>query len=325
MTTRRAAGVLLWVILLGIPVGLGEYWAFIMALAYIYVLLGVGLNFLLGYAGQFSFGHSALYGFGAYAAGLFMMRLGVPFLVAIAFGTVLTCIVALLIAIPALRVSGIYLGIITVGFVELFLWTANHWRDLTFGPTGFRLPVATLLGFPLSSAVRTYYFIMVVVVTLVVLARWLVRSKVGRALVAIRDNEAAALTLGVDPIRYKILAFVLNAGYAGVAGGLYAVLLNYLSPATFGLFEAIMQFNMVIVGGIGTFYGPIIGAVGLTILFEFARGVTGFQEILSGLLLVTFILFIPRGVAYELNRVGWLKDEPLHVVQRGQIGGWRLG
>lgn len=310
---RRALGAaVIGLLALGLPQILGEYWAYVAALGYIHVLLAVGLNFLLGYAGAFSFGHSALYGFGAYATGLLMVRLGFPFPLAIVAGTLLTVLISFLIAVPALRVSGVYLGIITVGFVELFIWTLTNWRSLTFGPAGFRVPAPALGGVPLNSATRIYYVILPVTVALLLLARWIVRSKVGRALVAIREHEAAAQALGVDARRYTIAAFALNAGYAGVAGGLYAILLNYLSPGTFGLFEAIAQFNMLVVGGIGTFYGPIIGALGVTILFEFLRGATGLQELLSGLFLVIFVLFLPRGVAGELRRAGWLPAERLH-------------
>jgi branched-chain amino acid transport system permease protein len=298
--------------LLALPRLVGEYWSYVAALACLHVLLATGLNFLSGYAGQFSFGHSALYGFGAYTTGLAMVKLGLPFPLAIALAVIVTVIVSLLIAVPALRVSGVYLGIITVGFVELFIWGANNWRALTFGPAGFAVPVSSLAGFALDSSVRTYYVILPVTVAMTWVARALVRSKVVRGFVAIRDHEMAAQALGVNAVRYKILAFALNAAYAGVAGGLYAVLLNYVSPGTFGLFEAISQFNMVVVGGIGTLYGPVFGAVILTVVFELLRGFTGLQELLSGLFLVGFVLFLPRGVAGELRRAGWLPAERLH-------------
>jgi len=297
---------------LGLPFALGEYWAYVAGLAYIHVVLAVGLNLLLGYAGQFSFGHSALYGFGAYTTGLFMFRLGMSFGVAILLGIVTTMLVSLLIALPALRVSGIYLGIITVGFVELFVWAVNTWQTVSFGPSGFSVPAASVFGFEFNTSMRTYYVILPVMVVSIAIARWLVRSKVGRALVAIRDHERAAQALGVDPVRYKVLAFVLSAGYAGLGGGLYAILLNYVSPGTFGLFEAISQFNMLVIGGIGTFYGPMWGALGVTILFEFLRSWTGLQELTSGLFLVTFILFLPLGLVGELRRAGWLRPERLH-------------
>lgn len=302
--------------LLLVPYALGEYWAYVAALTCLHVLLAVGLNFLLGYAGQFSFGHSAFYGFGAYTTGLLMVRLGVPFVIAVLAGVAVTVIVSLLIAIPALRVSGVYLGIITVGFVELFIWGLNNWRGLTFGPGGFSVPVSRVGSLALSTSTRTYYLILSVMVAMIALARWLAQSKLGRALVAIRDHEVAAQALGVDVTRYKIIAFALNAGYAGLAGGLYAVLLNYVSPGSFGLFEAISQFNMVVIGGIGTFLGPIVGAVVVTVVFELLRGATGLQELLSGLFLASFILFLPRGLVGELQRRGWLALDQLHRPRR---------
>lgn len=307
-----AAAILAAAALLVLPYVLGEYWAYVAALACLHVLLAIGLNFVSGYAGQFSFGHSALYGFGAYTTGLAIVRLGLPFPVAIVLGVIVTVAVSLLISVPALRVSGVYLGIITVGFVELFIWGANNWRGLTFGPAGFPVPVSSIGGLALDSSIRTYYLILPVTVGMVLVARRVVRSKMVRALVAIRDHEMAAQALGVNAVRYKILAFALNAVYAGLAGGLYAVLLNYVSPGTFGVIEAISEFNMVVVGGIGTFYGPLFGAVILTVVFELLRGFAGLQELLSGLFLVIFILFLPRGVAGELRRVGWLPVERLH-------------
>jgi branched-chain amino acid transport system permease protein len=308
---------------LGLPFVLGEYWAYVAALAYLNVLQAVGLNFLLGYAGQFSFGHSALYGVGAYTTGLLMLQMGLSFGVAIVLGVAATVLLSFLIAFPALRVSGMYLGIITVGFVELFVWVANTWRSVTFGPSGFSVPMATLLGFELNAARRTYYVILPVTIAAIAIARWIIRSKVGRALVAIRDHEAAAQALGVDPVRYKLLAFVLNGAYAGLAGGMYAILLNYVSPGSFGLFEAIAQFNMLVIGGIGTLYGPILGALGVTVLFELLRSWTGLQELLSGLFLVIFILYLPSGVVGGLRLWGWLPPEQLRGASALEAGGGR--
>jgi len=207
--------------------------------------------------------------------------------------------------------SGIYLGIITVGFVELFGWAARTWQSVTFGPTGFSVPTPRLAGVELSSATRTYYLILVLTAIALVGARWLVRSRIGRALVAIRDHEAAAESLGVHAARYKLVAFAVSAAYAGLAGTLYAALLRYVSPASFGVFEAIAQFNMLVIGGIGTFYGPILGALGVTLLFELLRTWTGLLEMLSGLFLLIFSLFLPLGVVGGLRRIGWMPPERL--------------
>jgi branched-chain amino acid transport system permease protein len=307
---------------LAVPVVLGEYWAYVLSLAYIHVLLALGLNFLLGYAGQFSFGHAALYGLGAYATGLAMVRWQLPFALALVLAVIVTVAVSLVIAVPALRVSGVYLGIITVGFVELFVWAANHWRAVTFGPSAFSVPAPRLFGVELNSSTRTYYLVWAVTVALTGVALVLVKSRLGRALVATRDGEVAAEALGLNVTRYKIIAFALNAAYAGVAGGLYAVLLNYVSPGTFGLDEAISQFNMVVVGGIGTLLGPVVGALGLTLLFELRRGATGLQEILSGLFLVVFVLLLPRGIVGELAGRGWVPREKLYAESAGRrLGG----
>jgi len=295
-----------------LPFAAGEYWAYVASLAYINVLLAVGLNFVLGYAGQFSFGHSALYGCGAYVTGLLMVHGGVTFVVAALIGVVTTVMISFLIAMPALRVSGIYLGIITVGFVELFVWAARTWQSVTFGPTGFAVPAVNLAGVELNSATRTYYLILFLTAFAMVGARRLVHSKLGRALVAIRDHEIAAQSLGVNAARYKLVAFALSAAYAGLAGTLYAALLKYVSPMSFGVFEAIAQFNMLVIGGTGTFYGPMIGALSVTLLFELLRTWTGLLEVLSGLSLLIFSLFLPLGIVGGLRRIGWISQERLH-------------
>jgi branched-chain amino acid transport system permease protein len=298
-----------------LPIGANEYVVFVGNLAMLAIILSVGLNLLIGFAGQFAFASAAIYGIAAYATGLLQVRLAWSYWIAAPAGALLAMAIGTLLAYPALRVSGIYLALVTLAFAQVTHWSMVHWVGLTFGAMGFRAPKPSF-GL-LSPEDGIYFLTWLAAVGLVALAWRIARSPLGRALVAMRDSETAAEALGIDLLRYKAIAFALAAAYAGVAGSLYCAVLGFVAPESFTLFEMIRQTAMVIVGGLGSVVGAVIGAVLLVYLTELLRAVKEAQEILLGALLLVSVVFRPEGVVALFRRWvpgGW--DETLHYTGR---------
>lgn len=294
------------------------YVLYIANMALIYVILAVGLNLLLGYAGQFAFANAALFGIGAYATGLLQVRLHLPFFLAFPTGALFTALVGVLVALPALRLSGLYLALLTLAFAQFTQWVLLNWEGVTFGAGGFRLVAPTFHPLPLSSVQGVYYLTLTMAVLLVAVAWNSVRSAIGRAFVALRDSEVAAEALGIDLAKSKTIAFGMSALYAGIAGGLYSATLNFVAPEGFDLFQMISHFCMVVVGGLGSVWGSVLGALVIMVLQEVLRRFKEAQEIAFGLLLMVCIIFFPeglisllkqrvRGWAEPLRRAGWPK------------------
>lgn len=300
------------------PSFLNAYYLFVANTILIYVLLSIGLNILVGYAGQLAFANAAMFGIGAYGTGLLQVHFGWPFWLAFPLGALIATIVGLAISLPALRLSGLYLALSTLAFAQFTQWVFLNWESVTFGAGGFKTPAVSFDPLPVSKTSGLYYLSLILVVVLFALAQNLVRSRIGRAFVAVRDGEIAAESLGVDLLRYKALAFGISGFYAGIAGGLYSAILNFVSPEGYDLFQMVIQKSMIIVGGLGSIVGSILGAGTLVFILEALRKVKGIQEIAFGAILVGFILFMPGGI------IGFLKDkvrgweEPLHRARPGK-------
>ncbi|MGH8432556.1 MAG: branched-chain amino acid ABC transporter permease, partial [Solimonas sp.] len=284
----------------------------------VYALLAIGLNILLGYAGQLAFANAAMFGIGAYGTGLLQVRLDWPFWLAFPSGAIIATAVGLAISLPALRLRGLYLAVSTLAFAQFTQWTFLNWETVTYGAGGFKTPPLSFAPLPVSKTMGLYYLSLILVVVLFILAQNAVRSRIGRAFVAVRDSEIAAQSLGIDLLRYKALAFGISGFYAGVAGGLYSALLNFVSPEGYDLFQMVLQKAMIVVGGLGSIAGSILGASALVTLLEFLRKFKGAQEIAFGAILVGFILFMPGGIigALKAKVRGW--EEPLHRTRRNR-------
>jgi len=316
LTGRRNVFALAGLALAVLPALANPYILYVANIALIYVILAVGLNLLLGYAGQFAFANAALFGIGAYATGLLQVKLGLPFWVAFPAAVVLTTLIGLVVALPALRLSGLYLALVTLAFAQLTQWLMLNWERVTFGAGGFKVPPLTFAPLPLSGAYGLYYLTLLLAGLLVAGAWNAVRSGIGRALVAVRDSEVAAEALAIDLARYKAIAFSMSALYAGVAGGLYSAALSFVAPEGFDLFQMVVQFSMVVVGGLGSVWGSVLGAGLLVGLQEALRAFKGGQEIAFGLLLMACIVFLPDGIISLVKRRarGW--EEPLRAPDR---------
>ncbi|UCE32162.1 MAG: branched-chain amino acid ABC transporter permease [Burkholderiales bacterium] len=313
---HRWVGPALVLALLLLPLGTDKYTQYVINLIMIYVIIGIGLNFLLGFAGQFAFAHAALMGIGAYTVALLTHRLGVSFWLALPAAGILATLIGSIAALPAMRMKRVYLALVTLAFAELIQWVFIHWKTVTLGTDGVPVPTATLVGARIHGDHRIAYVILVITVLMYVLGRRIVESKIGRSLVAIRENEIVAQCNGINIARTKALVFSLSAFYAGIGGGLFALALGFIVPDGFGLFQLVVHFSLVVIGGLISMYGSVIGAVVLTALPEVLRDFQWLQEIIYGFMLVVFILFMPHGVAGLGKRIGILPDEVL-------VRGWR--
>jgi branched-chain amino acid transport system permease protein len=287
-----------------LPAVANPYLLFIGNQLCIYVILSIGLNLLVGYAGQLAFAQAALFGIGAYGAGLAQVRLGFPVVLAIPAGIALATAIGVVIALPALRLSGHYLALATLAFAEFTTWVFEHWDSVTYGGGGFRVPAHPVF---LSADLQAYYAALLCAAAVTTLAWRIVQSRIGRAMIAVRDGEVAAESLGVNLLGTKAIAFGLSAACAGIAGGLQTMMLSFVSPESYDLTQMVLEQAMIVVGGLGSIAGSVLGAAILMGLQEGLRAFQSAQEIAFGGLLLGVVVLAPRGLAGFLARhaPGW--------------------
>lgn len=286
------------------------YFLYTASLVAVHVVIAVGLNLLVGYTGQISLGHAGFVALGAYAAGILAARLHLPWPVALLGGGIAAAVFGFLVGIPALRLTGPYLTIATLGFGIAVSQVLTNWEQLSGGRTGLFLPKLAVAGTRLNDA-WIYYLFMVLAALLIWAAFNLVRSHIGRAFVAIRDSDIAAEVMGVNLTVYKTLAFAVSAFYAGIGGAMLAYLLGYLEPQLFTLFESIYYFSMIVVGGLGTIPGSILGALLLTILPQQLAGLKQYLPLVYGATIVLVMAVEPLGVYGRWLRIKfWFKTWP---------------
>jgi branched-chain amino acid transport system permease protein len=267
----------------------------ILVLAGIYVILALGLNLTTGFAGQVSLGHAAFYAIGAYASAILSTRLGFSLWLTLPISAVVTFVIGALLGLPSLRVKEDFLAVVTLGFGLIVQSLALNLK-ITGGPMGIgNIQPLSLFGVQLNSFGFLVFEIIVIVILTFVLHR-LVDSRVGRALLAIREDETVADPLGINTTRYKVLAFAIGAMYAGIAGCLFAHFFTYVSPDSFGFTQSATILSMVVLGGLGSIQGSIIGAVILSMAPEFLRGLNDYRILIYGLLLVVMMRYRPQGL-----------------------------
>jgi branched-chain amino acid transport system permease protein len=294
-------------ILLAAPWLVGEYWLSQLDFVGIYTIAGIGLMLLAGYTGQASLGHAAFFAAGAYTETILLQH-GWPFPLALPAAGVLAAGLGIAIGLPALRLSGIYLAIATLAFAFIVEEILARWESVTHGNNGLTVPAARLGPLELApGGAAFYYTVLAVVVALMLAALNLLRSPTGRALVAIRDSEIAAQSLGINLAWYKTTAFAISAAFTGLAGAFYAHKLQFISPEAFTILLSIELLVMVVVGGLGSLHGAVFGAVFIIVLPE-VIGVAkdhlpgeignapGLRPLLFGLIMIGFMLFEPLGL-----------------------------
>lgn len=281
-------------------------------MAGIFAVLALSLNLLLGYTGQLSLGHAAFFGIGAYATGLLTVKLEWSPWVGLVAATVLPAVTGWIIGRLALKLRGAYFVLLTISFAGVVSLMSVNWMDLTNGPLGvpgvppveIALPGLPPLSFRTKSAY--YYLVLAAVLGCYLVCLALIRSRVGRALIALRENETLAESVGIDGTHYLVLAAVISAGMAGLGGGLYAHYTRFVSPEVFLFSYTVTMVIMVVAGGKGTLAGPIVGAVIFTVLPEALRALTSWQwqMLLYGVLLIAVLFFMPRGIVPTLLERG---------------------
>jgi branched-chain amino acid transport system permease protein len=291
-----------------LPQFVPQYFLYLGNTLMMYAVLAIGLDLLLGWAGQFAFAHVAFFGIGAYATALLQQRWGIPLPLAMPLAAALAGAVGVLIAIPATRLRAVYLALATFAFAEGMQWVFNAWDGLTGGADGLRIRAPSLFGITLGSDTRAFP-VMTILLSLVVAATlYLTTSKFGRALCAIRDSEPAAAASGIDVRGTKIAAFAISAVYAGLAGGMFTLYQSFVNPETFGFGQIVLVLSMIVIGGIGTLPGVLIGVVLLGLLPEVMRtamrSLLVWQELVYGLILILAMMYMPRGIWGLASRRG---------------------
>jgi len=278
-------------------------------MAGIFAVLALSLNLLLGYTGQLSLGHAGFFGIGAYATGLLTVKLEWSPWLGLAAATALPAAAGWVIGRLALKLRGAYFVLLTISFGGVMSLVSVNWMDLTNGPLGLPgvPPVEIALpGLPvvsLRSKGAYYYLVLVAVVSSYLLCLALIRSRIGRALIALRENETLAESVGINGTHYLVLAALISAGMAGFAGGLYAHYTRFVSPEVFLFGYTVTMLIMVVAGGKGTLAGPIVGAVIFTVLPEALRALTSWQwqMLVYGIVLIAVLFFMPRGIVPTLH------------------------
>lgn len=283
----------------------------------IHVISAAGLNIMTGYTGLISLGHAAFMGVGCYSAAYFAQR-GLPFYLTIPLGGLVAAILGLVVGVPSLRIKGLYLAVATLAMQFILVFVFREWESVTGGVRGVNVPNASLFGFELDNDFRMYYVIAFCAIVLLTGARNLFRTRIGRAFIAIRDKDISAEVLGINLFRYKLTAFAIGSFYAGVAGALLGYFYRAMTPEYFTLALSIFYLAAIIVGGLGSMLGTILGALFMTLVPELLRAVVSFiaqwapraveilspmQEMVFGILIIGFLVFEPHGLTEIWRRV----------------------
>ncbi len=282
-----------------------SYYINIMTIVGIYSMITVGLTLLVGYAGQISLGHAAFFGIGAYGSGVLTTKFGIDPWLAMAAGAALSSVIAYLIGLPSLKLKGHYLAMATLAFgiiIYIFFKEADF---LTGGPSGLPdIPGISAFGFSFDTDLRYYFLVYAILMLEVIYSNNIMKSRIGRALKAIRDDEDAASATGVAVYRYKLKIFVISAFFASIAGSLYAYYLNFIDPSTFGFFPSVKFLIMVIVGGLGSLPGTIFGTWFMTFLdSEWLSSIGSLTTLVYGIILLILLMFLPEGIAGQYRKL----------------------
>lgn len=285
-----------------LPLFLKNYGIYLMTLLCVYLMAVLGLNLIVGYAGQMSIGQAAFYGIGAYHAAI-LLKLGLPFFIVLPIAAAACFVVGLVLGFPALRVQHHYLAFATLGFnVLVFLLMRNEER-LTGGTFGISdIPRPSLFGYSLDGALPFFYFSLGSVILLAALLWWLLRSPWGRAFAALRDNPIRAESTGINITAYTLLAFAIGAACAGVGGVYLAALVNFIEPGQFTLSVSLLMLLAVIVGGSGRFFGPVLGSVVVILLPEWLRFLQDWYLAIFGFGVIVLMVFLPGGLLSLADR-----------------------
>jgi branched-chain amino acid transport system permease protein len=278
----------------------------IMVTALIYVVLGLGLNIVVGLAGLLDLGYVAFYAVGAYSYALLNHHFNLGFWPALPIGAMLGVIFGILLGFPVLRLRGDYLAIVTLGFGEIIRLILENWNEFSFGPSGIaNIPRPSFFGFQFSlQGATVYIYFLMIALTLftIFVVNRLQNSRIGRAWIALREDEVACQAMGIDKTKTKLTAFALGATWAGMIGVIFAAKTTFINPASFTFLESAMILSIVVLGGMGSVIGVIIGAFILILLPEYLRAFSDYRMLLFGAILVIMMVFRPQGLISNVRR-----------------------
>ena len=289
----------------------------------LYVVLSLSLNLVSGFAGQLSIGHAAFYGIGAYLTGLLMLRFNMPYWFTIPISGIVTALFGLLLGLPTLRLQGDYLAIVTLGFGEIVRLVFLNWDSVTRGPMGLPgIPSPQLGSYMFVSKIPYYYLILAIMVVTIIFMVRIAESEFGLSLIAVSHDEVAAEAVGIPTLRAKLLAFSFAALFAGIAGGYYATYISFVSPDSFTFMDSVTILSMVVLGGLASIPGVVIGAIVLGLAPEVLRFMADYRMLLYGALMVIMMIFKPDGFWGAKHRVrnAVLKnfEKRHHLTKRGE-------
>lgn len=296
-------------------------------MALIWVLLATSLNLTNGYGGRLNLGLGAFYGMGGYTAALLSIHWAIPWWLTVPSGGLAGALLGIVVSIPCMRLWGAYLAIATICCHYVVQW---FWINLPVfgGATGlkgvapFSIHLGNLINFDFVSNISKYYLILSIVILCLVIIYRIIKSPLGKTFVALREDEFLAEMIGIDTVRQKVVCFAIGAFFMGVAGALYVHMLRVSAPESFTVFQTIAVLTMIVIGGSGTFIGPIIGAVVYVAIQEGLRGMQEFSLVVYGALLIVFLILLPRGLIGLWNRLWWkLRDRirPRTNLMQGEI------
>ena len=289
------------------PFLFSSYQTNVMTTALIYVMLGLGLNIVVGLAGLLDLGYVAFYAVGAYSYALLNHHFGLGFWAALPVGALLGALFGILLGFPVLRLRGDYLAIVTLGFGEIIRLILENWNAFSFGPSGIsNIPRPGFFGIALSLSQATiylYYLMIVLCLFTIFVVKRLRDSRIGRAWIALREDEVACEAMGIDKTKTKLTAFALGATWAGMVGVIFAAKTTFINPASFTFMESAMILSIVVLGGMGSIVGVILGAFLLILTPEYLRAFSNYRMLLFGTTMVLMMVFRPQGIVTNIRRV----------------------
>ncbi len=300
------------IFILAFPFMTSMYQTGIMTTALMYVVLGLGLNIVVGLGGLLNLGYAAFYAVGAYTYALLHIHFGLGFWTCLPIGALFATILGVLLAIPVLRLRGDYLAIVTLGFGEIVRIVLENWNAFSHGPSGIaNIPRPSLFGIHLTlpqAAIYLYFIMIALVVFTIFVVRRLENSRMGRTWIAMREDEIASQSMGINITKVKVTTFALGAFWAGIIGVVFAAKTTFINPASFTLWESIIILCVVVIGGMGSIVGVVVGAGILILLPEYLRAFSQYRMLLFGAILVLMMVFRPGGIVTSVRKI--YKIEP---------------
>ena len=306
MSFRYKAMAVLLLCSLVFPLAFDTYQTTIMISALIYVVLGLGLNISVGLAGLLDLGYVVFFGVGAYSYSLLNYHFDLGFWVCLPVGGILACLLGVVLGFPILRLRGDYLAIVTLGFGMIFKVVLENWSEFTMGPSGIaNIDRPGLFGIDMDlagSTIYIYYIMIAMVVFTILITMRLRNSRIGRAWIALREDEIACVAMGIDMARTKLSAYALGAFWAGMVGVLFAAKTTFINPASFTFMESAIILSIVVLGGMGSILGVILGAFILILLPEYLRAFSEYRMLAFGAAMVLMMIFRPQGIISNIRQ-----------------------